>query len=144
MFGDEAVQPLLHGVRQRFIRGTHVGKLRLAAIARNHPCREQRIARRNRLERAVRVPEPIAQTVHPPPIVQPKQAVLLVEIRDVGDVQIEPRLMIRPIGLDRRFQGSQQPAEGDLVLVRDRLIVENQHGVPIGRRDDFRGRRRIH
>jgi hypothetical protein len=72
--------PRLHRIRQRIVRRPHVGELRLAALGRDHPGRQQRILPGRILECIVGVPQPVAQAVHPPPIVRRQHPALLVQV----------------------------------------------------------------
>src|SRR3954452_5578679 len=96
MLCDEALELRLRLIGQRIVCGTQIGELRLPTSRGDRPRGQQRIFCRQRLERAVGVPQPIAQTVHTPSILALEYVALRIEIGNVGDVLVEPELVPRP------------------------------------------------
>jgi hypothetical protein len=117
---------------ERVVGRAHVGELGVASAGRDGPRVEQRVFRRDDFERAVRVPETVADGEEPPPIVPRVHAIVLVEIGDVGERRRQAVLVRRAqAGPDRVLDLPQAPGEGELLLVAQRLIVEHEHGVAV-------------
>jgi hypothetical protein len=130
VLADEVFDLRLGLVVERVIGGAHVGELGVAALRVHHPRRQQRELCRDRAERAVGVPQAIAE------IEQIGAAVLrqrLAVLAEVGDV-VEARGEAVFIGLgDVAAAGvlalTEVQGEGHLLLVGDVLVVEHQHRV---------------
>src|SRR5439155_15850403 len=87
--------------------------------------REQRTERRNLFERAVGMPEHVGELVDHPTIVGRN---------DLARRDVEVRLARegrarRRVDAARDLEVSEAPAEGDLLLVVQRLAPEEQHGM---------------
>src|SRR6266540_4144558 len=93
---------------------------------------QQRVLRRYHLERAVGMPEPVAEAEEPPPILPGEDLVVLVEIGHVGKGGGEAVLVrCAQARADGVLDLSQAPGESELLLVVDALIVEDEHGIAI-------------
>ena len=115
----------------------HVRELGVAAFGRNRAGVQQRVLRRDHLERAVGVPESIAEGEQPAAIVTGEHLVVLVEIGHVGEGGGQPILVRSPQArADRELDLAEATGEGQLLRVVDRLAVEDQHGVPVHRSVD--------
>ena len=89
-----------------------------------------------RLERAVGVPQPIAQTVHAPPVLRSSTCPSGSRLEMFRDMLVQPELMSGAQLSDRGLERAQLLAEGDLLLVGQVLIAEHQHGVAVACVDD--------
>src|SRR6476661_5596720 len=93
---------------------------------------QQRVFGRGRLERAVGVPQAVADREQPPPIVAGERLVVLVEVRDIGKRRWETvfarQAQARP---DRQLDLAETAGEGELLLVIDVLIAEDEDSVPV-------------
>src|SRR5581483_8290170 len=99
---NEVVDFALAGVVERVMGGAHIRELGVAAARRNAARRQDRIFGRHRLERAVGMPELVAEPEETAAIVARQHALVLVEVRDVVELHAEP-----PAGHFRRW-----PARG--------------------------------
>ena len=118
-------------VVERIVAGAHVGELRVATLRRDADRAQQRVLGRRHLERAVGVPQPVADREQPPPVLARERLVVLVEVGDVGEGRRQARLVGgAQAGADRMLDRPQALGEGELLLVADVLLVaEHQHGV---------------
>src|SRR6266576_3644506 len=91
---------------------------------------QQRIFCRYGAERAVRVPELVAEVEHPPPVVARKKRVVLADVGNISHFDRQPPVL-RPgdIAADRTLDLTEIAAEGELLLIRDVLVVEGEHRV---------------
>ena len=113
---------------ERIIGGAHVGELGVAALARHDPSGQQRIFRRNRPERCVGVPEPVAERAQADAVVGLAHLVVAVEVRDVGHLQLQPAILgLAHLAAGGDFQFAEAAAEGQLGVVVKALVVEDQH-----------------
>ena len=88
---------------------------------RDRPGGEQGKPRGDALEAAVGVPEPVAQRVEPQTVILGADPVLVVEVGDVGDVDVEPRDEVGAVGSDGGFQIAEAAAKRHLLFVGDGL-----------------------
>ena len=139
VLADQVLALRLGLVVERIIGRAHVGEFGVAAGRRNAPRRQQRILRRHRLERTVGVPQPVAQTEQPPPVVARQHLVVLVEVGDVVDVHRQPALVTLRDVAGRLLQRAEVAAERKLRLVGEVLVVEHQHAVLVHAGGDRRG-----
>jgi len=87
------------------------------------------------------MPELVAEIEHAAAVVARHHLVVLAEIGDVGDVEGQPALaVLHDMAADGALDLAEIAAEGELLLVGDRLVVEHQHGVAIHPRLDQRRR----
>src|SRR5262252_1186668 len=90
------------------------------------------------------MPQPIAEIEGAPPIIPRQHVAVLIEIRNVAHFDGEPALIEpRHVVCLVEFDPAEAFGEGDLLFIRQRLIVKHQHGVPIHSRMDHRHRGRI-
>ena len=89
MLADETVTDLAGGVVQRVVGDAHVGELGVAALLGDDAAGEQRVFRRNGPERAVGMPEPVAEVEHAPPVVALERLAVLVQVRDVDHALLQ-------------------------------------------------------
>jgi hypothetical protein len=137
VLGNQILDLRLELVGQRVIGGAQIDELGLAALGRHDARRQQRIARRHLLERAVGVPELIGQLAHAPAILAAHQLVGLGQVRDVGDVRIEPILVAGAQLADAGLERAEPAAEFELLRIGDRLPGKHQHGMLKDRRLDL-------
>src|SRR3989454_7851065 len=115
---------------ERVVGRAHVGELRVAALRRDRARVQDRVLRRDHLERAVGMPQPVADREQSPPVVPREDVVVLVEVGHVGEGRRQPVLVgSAQAGADRVLELTEAPAEGELLLVVELLIVEDEHGV---------------
>ena len=82
------------------------------------------------LERAVGVPEAIADGEQPPPVIACERLVVLVEIGHVREGRWQAMILGRAqAGADRVLDVAETLREGELLLVVDVLVVKDQHRV---------------
>jgi len=97
---SEALELALFLLGQGIVGGTQIGELGLAAARWDLASRQQRASRRDMLERAVGVPELVAEIERPAAILGGMDLPLLVEVRDVGDLLVvEPPFLVAYCGL---------------------------------------------
>jgi hypothetical protein len=82
------------------------------------------------------VPQPVPELVETAGIVGRSQPVVLVQIRDVGDFGTQPSLD-RSSGAARRFDLAEIAGKGQLPLVIQILIAQNQYRIAVDRLRDF-------
>src|SRR5713101_2226169 len=80
MLADQLFDLGLGLLVKRVVAGPHVGVLRVAALRRDADGAEQRVLGRRDLERAVGMPEPVAKSEEPRPVVAREDLVVLVQI----------------------------------------------------------------
>src|SRR5262245_18575098 len=98
---------------------------------------QQRVFRRHGLERAVGMPEAVADGEQATPVVAGKGFVVSVEIGNVGEGRRQAILLRSPqAGADGKLDFAQALREGELLLVAKTLVVENEHRVTIHYRVD--------
>jgi hypothetical protein len=133
--GVLADEPLARGLRLRVEGvppGAHVRELGVAAGRRNAVGVQQGVLRGGRLERAVGVPEPVAEREEPRAVVPLEHALVLVEVRHIrergGDTV---PIGLTQTGVDGLLDRPQREGEGHLLLEGHRPAVEDQHRVPV-------------
>src|SRR5438094_670239 len=130
VLADQVLDLGLRLVVQRVVGRAHVGELRVAAPGRDAARVQQRVLRRDRLERAVGVPEAVADGEEPAPVVAREHLMMLVEVRYVGERGRQAVLVRRPQArADRVLELAQAAAEGQLLGVVDALVAEHEHRV---------------
>ena len=131
---------------QRVVGGAHVGELGLAVAARARPRHAMRVEHRQRrrdaAERAVGMPQPVAELVEAARVVAPAHLVLGVEVGDVGDLGPQPALDVGGAAA-RQFELAEIARERHLAFVVEVLAAEHQHRVAIDRRIERRDRRGV-
>ncbi len=128
----------LGAVVERVIGGAHVGELGVAAPGRQHSPRQQRILRRDRPERAVGVPQPVAELEKPYPVLGRDDRAVPGQVGQIGNAGAEPVVFAFP-NASRCFvifQVTKIPGKCDLLRVADVLVAEDEHPVPVHARFD--------
>jgi hypothetical protein len=124
-----------HGPRvvvERVIGGAHIGELGVAASVDDDPARKDRVFRRHRAERTVRVPELVAEVEQAAAVVARHRLMVLTEVRDVVHQRTEPLLVILGYGAAGRILDlAEISGEVDLLLVGDFLVMEDQYRIAI-------------
>src|SRR4029453_15196364 len=132
VLADEIVDLPL-GVRvERVVRRPHVGELRVAALGRDAVAVQDRVFRGPRLERAVGVPEAVAQGEETRARVAGEHLVVRV---DVGHVREGGGQTVRlpQAGADGVLDLAEAQRERELLLLGDGAAVEHQHRVLVHR-----------
>ena len=129
VLGDQPRDALLGGVRQRIVGRTHVGELGMAADRRDRARMQHRAVGRQALERRVRVPEAIAEIVETLAVVRLEDAVFGVEIADIGHVLVQAQVMALARHEDGRLQWTEMACEGELAVVVEFLVGEDQNRI---------------
>jgi hypothetical protein len=83
------------------------------------------------------VPELVCQHHHAPSVRQGADIVVLVKIRDIRKLSTQAMLSIPANCPDRSLYWPEQPAEGELLIVIQRLVSKDKHRVLVERRLDF-------
>ena len=116
----------------------HVGEFGVAAVRVHHPRRQQRELCRDRAERAVGMPEAVAEIEQVGPAVAGQRLAVLAEIGDVVEPGAEAILvLLHDRAAMRLLALAEIQRKGQLLLVGDVLAVEYQHGVFVHRRLDL-------
>ncbi len=83
------------------------------------------------------MPELVAEVVEAAQIIGRHHAPVGIEIRNIGELGLLQPPPAIP-GIDRRgLERAEQPAERDLLLVRDGLVREDEDGIAVERRLDL-------
>ena len=78
------------------------------------------------------MPELVAERIEPPAVVAGERLAVLVEVRDVGKRVRQPLFLGRPqTDADRQLDRPEALGEGQLLLVGEILVVEDQHAIPV-------------
>ena len=138
MVDAQAFEPGLRLGVERVVGRAHVGELRVGGDGRDDPGREHRVAARRVLERRVGVPEAIAERVHAPAVVGFQDLAVLVEVRDVGERLVPEAVLAEGAAPGLGVQLAVEAlGERELLVVGERLIVEDQDGVLVHPRPDL-------
>jgi hypothetical protein len=113
------------------VGGAHVGELGVRASLGHDSTAQDRILGRHGAERGVRVPQPIAERGHASLVVARQLAAIPVQIGDVGKGRGESQLRIPDRRIGAFLQLTEVAREGELLLVGDILIGQDQHRVPV-------------
>jgi hypothetical protein len=137
MLADQIFDLGLGRIVQRIVGGTHVGELGVAALVHHDASGQQRIPRRHRTVRTVRVPQPVAQVEHPPPVVARQRLLVLVQIGRVLHVERQAAFVqLGDVAAGRGLQRTEAACESPLLVVCQALIVEHQNRVAVHARLD--------
>ena len=139
VLADEVLDLRLDGRVERVVGRAHVGELGVAADRIHDAGRQERVLRRDRPERAVGVPEHVAEIEQAHARVARQRLAVAAEIRHV----VPPGLQALVLGLGDVaaagvFERAEVAAERHLLLVGDLLVVEHEHRVAIHPRLDPR------
>ena len=124
---DEVVHLALGLLVERIVGRAHVGEFGVAAGRRDVARRQQRILGRHRLERAVGMPELVAQPEQAAAVVARQHLVVLVEVGDVVQVHAHAPVLAGGDVAGGLLERAQAAAEDELLVVVDLLVVEHQH-----------------
>ena len=95
VLADEVLDFGLGALVERVIGGAHVGELGVGTPGGNDAPREDRILRRHRPERAVRMPQPVAELEEPHTILGRHDPAIPVEVGEIGNARTKPLLAAR-------------------------------------------------
>ena len=93
------------------------------------------------------MPQLVAEVEQIAAVVARRYPALGIEVRDVGDIGAQPHLGAGIVRID--FERAEEPAEGELLLVGNRLLREDEHAVAVegrldlGKDSGITGRRQI-
>src|SRR5215472_6946867 len=132
---DETIELSLSRLRQRIPGRPEIRKLGFAAGGRELAGREQRALRWDLLERAVGVPELVAEVEQVATVIPRKDTPLGVEVRDVRDVRAQPHLRAGVIRID--LERTKEPAESELLFVGHGLARKHKNAVTAEGRVDL-------
>ena len=82
------------------------------------------------------MPQPVAEAVEPPPVVQRADVVVLVEIGDVADLRDSQPALSGAGGGPADLQRAEARGEVAQLRVGEALVAEDHHRVAIDRRPD--------
>src|SRR5215472_13668179 len=126
MLADEILDFGLGASVERVVGGTHVGEFGVRTPRGKNPAREQRVLRRNWAERAVGVPQPVAELEEPHPVAVRHDVAVLVEVGKICDARAQP--LILPFSyVPRRLvalEFAEMAGKRDLLLVGDVLVAK--------------------
>ena len=109
----------------------HVGELGVAAVSRNLSRQQQRTARWDIFEGIVCMPQPIGVRVHPPFVIRWQDAAVVANVRNVGHLMVDTAFFRPPVVVRRGNNRSETFAEGDMLLVAQKLVSEQQDSVRV-------------
>ena len=120
-------------VRVEIVVGrAHVGELRVAADGIHQARREQRILGGDRAERAVGMPEHVAEVEQAHARGAVERLAVLAEVGDVVHAHGQALVLgLGDVAAAGVLQGAEVAAERHLLLVGEHLVVEHEHGVAI-------------
>ena len=129
MDGHQAVEARLRFGIERVVRRAQVGELGVAADRCDRTRIEQRRARRQVLERAVGMPQPVAQLEHAQAAVRVPDLVVGVQVGDIGDLGAHAQRRIGPIHADRRLERAEEFRERQVLVDAQVLVGKHQDRV---------------
>jgi hypothetical protein len=114
-----------------------LGELGVAALLVDHTGRQQGILGRDGAERAVGVPQHVADVEEPLPAVAGERLAVLAEVGDVVHANHEALVLgLGDVAAARVLDVAEVAGESHLLLVGDGLAGEHQHGVLVHARLD--------
>src|ERR1700722_20947551 len=131
VLANEILDFRLRLVIESVIGGANIREFRLAAASRNGSPGQQRIARCDRAEGAVGMPQPITELEKPDAIVRIHQRAISRQVGEIGNAGAKTFLLALAdmtwgfVALEI----AEARGEGELLLVRQRLIAKDEHGV---------------
>src|SRR5258707_15109305 len=130
MLPDQGLDLGLGLVLERVIGRAHIGELGIAALGIDHARRQQRKLRRNRAERAVGMPQAVAEVEQMAAVIARQRLAVLAEIGDVVQPGRQPVIFLLGHGAAARVLALAEIARKyQLLFVRYVLVAEQQHGV---------------
>ena len=119
-------------VVERVPGGAHVGEFGISSFLDGDAARKERVFRRDRAERTVRMPELVAEIEQPAAVVSRQGLLVLSEIGHVVHQRVEPLFVrLRDIAAGRVLDFAEIASERDLLRVGDVLAVEHEDGVAV-------------
>src|SRR5260370_25862988 len=86
MLGHHAIETTFRLLGKRIVRGSLIGEFGMSADRRDGPPIKQRCARSDSLERAIRVPQPVAQMARRKSALLAPELVLRIEVGNHGKI----------------------------------------------------------
>ena len=143
MVHAQAFDPRLHRGIQRVPGRAHVGELGVGVLLRDHPRMQHRVTPGRILERGIRVPQPVAERIFPAAVVGGEDLAVRADVRDVGQRFVAEAVLRDDARPGFRVKLAIQPlGERDLLVVRECLVMEDEHRMLVHRRAD-RGERSV-
>ena len=134
MLRHEGSEAALHGFGKRVVGRPLVGKFGVPADRRDRTRIEQRRPRRQPLERAVGVPEPVAELEHALPAFLAPHLIVGIEVGNVGKLLAHAQLGVLAIQRDRGLERAEVPREVEMLVLRELLVGKDQDRVGRERR----------
>ena len=130
MLADVVLDLALGLVVERVVGGAHVGELGVAALGVHDARGQQRILGRDRPERAVRVPQHVAEVEQALAAVAGQRLVVLAEVGDVVHAGRQALVLrLGDVAAARVLDRAEVERERHLLLVGQLLVAEDEHGV---------------
>jgi hypothetical protein len=130
MLADHVFDLGLGVVVERVIGRAHVGEFGIAALGVHHPRRQKRKFCRDRAERAVGMPETIAEIEQMGAAVARQRLAVLAEVGNVIQPRRQAVVFLLGDGAAACLLAlAEIQRKGQLLFVRDVLVAEQQHGI---------------
>src|SRR5262249_25723156 len=129
MLGHQAIETAFHLPGKRIVRGALIGEFGMSADWRDRPCVKQRCPRRQPLERAIGVPQPVAQLEQAESAFLAPHLVVVIEVGNVGKFLAQTQQRILSINGDRGLERAEMPREVEMLILREMLIGKDQDRV---------------
>ena len=134
VLADEIVGEIPGLIVERIVGGAHIRKLGIAASGRDSYRAQQRIPGGHDFERAVRVPQAVTDREESAAVVVRHYLLVLVEVGDVGEHGRQTVFVRLAQAITAGvLEFAESAAEGQVLLVGEILIVEDEHGMRIHR-----------
>jgi hypothetical protein len=111
MLGHHAIETTFRLLGKRIVRGSLIGEFGMSADRRDGPRIKQRCARRYSLERAIRVPQPVAQLERAKSALLAPDLVLVIEVGNVGKFFAQTQCRVLSIDGNRGLERAEVPRE---------------------------------
>ena len=138
-------QPGLKIVGQRVVHEAHVAEPRFPAARGHRVVEQERVARRDRLIRLIRMPAPAHERVHAAVVARLEGLVVPADVRDVADARLQTVFVLARRVLNGNLHGAEVFAEREQLVIVDQLDGKHEHGVARNRLvelfDGLRGER---
>src|SRR5581483_7729839 len=130
MLADEVLDLALGVIVQRIVGRAHVGELGVAALPVDDARREQGVLGGDRPERAVRMPQHVAEVKQALAAVAGERPAILAEVGDVVHPDHQPLVLgLGDVAAARILDGAEVDGERHLLLVGQLLAGKHQHGI---------------
>ena len=124
-------------LRQGVVRGSHVRELGVGRDLRHHQGGQHRVAAPRVLEGGVGVPEAVREAVEAPAGAGLEELPVRADVRDVGERLVSEAALLEHAAPGLAVKRSVEPGgEGELLVVREPLIPEDDHRVAVHRLAD--------